>query len=458
MKTAIRKHLRDVLALAAMAAVAIGVASYILGQQGFRAPGWVPVVGDDRYVVEAAFSDAQAVVAGQGQTVNIAGVAVGDVTEVRLEDGRAIVRMDIERRYAPVFRDATILLRPRTPLKDMYLSLDPGSPAAGEVPDGGRLPVSSTAPDIDPDEILAELDTDVRDYLRVLLSAGSEAFRDGEPGGDPRAPSAAAVADLQGTLKRFEPLARDGRAIGEELAKRRRNIARAVHSFGEVSSELAAVDDELGRLVGSLDANFGALASQDANIRAALERLPGALRETELTLRSVDGFSRELGPAMEALAPFARELGPALRETRGFMTDTTPVIRDRLRPFSRDVRPVVRELRPAARDLGASVPRLSRTIGVVDTLLDTLAYNPPGREEGYLFWASWLNHVAASAVSAQDAHGALTRGVFLASCPTLQTLETLEVSNEGLRALLLLLDRPDIREVCPQFAVPELTP
>ena len=68
--------------------VAIGVAGYILVNQRFYLPAWVPVVGTDFYEVEAELSTAQAVVPGQGQTVNIAGVKVGEIGEVKLEDGR----------------------------------------------------------------------------------------------------------------------------------------------------------------------------------------------------------------------------------------------------------------------------------------------------------------------------------------------------------------------------------
>ena len=65
---------------------------------------------------------------GQGQTVRVAGMRVGDVGEVKLEDGKALIRMDLDQEYDDLVReDATVLLRPRTGLKDMFLALDPGS-------------------------------------------------------------------------------------------------------------------------------------------------------------------------------------------------------------------------------------------------------------------------------------------------------------------------------------------
>ena len=101
---------------------------------------------------------------------------VGLVGGVKLEDGQAVVTMNIFKQYAPIYRNATVLLRPRTPLKDMYLALDPGTKQAGAVPDGGMLGAGSTTPDVDLDQILASLDADTRNYLLLLLSGGAQAF------------------------------------------------------------------------------------------------------------------------------------------------------------------------------------------------------------------------------------------------------------------------------------------
>ncbi len=49
----------------------------------------MPVLGTEFYELKAELPTAQAVVPGQGQTVNIAGVKVGEVGDVRLENGRA---------------------------------------------------------------------------------------------------------------------------------------------------------------------------------------------------------------------------------------------------------------------------------------------------------------------------------------------------------------------------------
>jgi phospholipid/cholesterol/gamma-HCH transport system substrate-binding protein len=49
-----------------------------------------------------------------------------------------------------------------------------------------------------------------------------------------------------------------------------------------------------------------------------------------------------------------------------------------------------------------------------------LGHNPPGNDEGYLYWLAWFAHNGASVTSTQDAHGAVLRGLGLVSCDTLR--------------------------------------
>ena len=66
MKTAIRKHLIDFLAVLGLVLISAVVAVEILSNQRLTLPAWVPVVGKDFYEIEAELSTAQAVTPGQG--------------------------------------------------------------------------------------------------------------------------------------------------------------------------------------------------------------------------------------------------------------------------------------------------------------------------------------------------------------------------------------------------------
>jgi phospholipid/cholesterol/gamma-HCH transport system substrate-binding protein len=443
-KRAILIHRADFIAIVTLVVLAAATVIYVLEHQ----PAFT--FGQSYYVVRAEFQTGAAVTAGQGQAVTIAGVEVGLVGGVKLEHGRAVVTMDIFKKYAPIYRNATVLLRPRTPLKDMYLALDPGTRSAGAIPNGGELGAASTDPDIDVDQILSSLDVDSRTFLLMLLSGGAQVFHD--HGATGAAPSPEAVNDLRATLKRFAPLNRDTQTLTKLLATRSQDIRRAIHNLQAVVTTVGGVNSELTSLIRASNTNFSAISSQDANLQSALTLLPGTLRQTATTLGQVKGFANASGSALQQLEPFAKSLAPALEATRPLFRDTLSSIRDQLRPFAVAAQPLAKILRPASSSLARATPDLVRTLGVLNTLFNTLAYQPPGKEQGYLFWGSWLSHIAASLTDQQDAQGAIVRGVFMATCPELNLFEVaLTHSNPALGPLVDLLNAPDWSTITSAF-------
>ena len=122
MKLAIKNHLSDVVAILALVVLSIVVAGYILNHERLR----FPLIQSAPFKLYAQFSTAQAVMPGQGQSVRVSGVQVGDIGAVTLKSGLAVVEMDIDQKYKTLIRqDATALLRPRTGLKDMFIEVDP---------------------------------------------------------------------------------------------------------------------------------------------------------------------------------------------------------------------------------------------------------------------------------------------------------------------------------------------
>ncbi len=440
MRRLIENHALNLAALVLLVVVGLAVGGYILSNQRLYLPSWVPFIGSDFVRYKAMLPSAQSITPGQGQTVNVAGVPVGEITDVRLVDGRAEISMDIRRRYTPIYRDATALVRPRTGLNDMLIELAPGSKGAGVRPPREPIPVSRTLSNVNLDEILAALDKDTRTYLQLLVAGGGQAL-----GGNGR--------ELSATLKRFEPTGVLLRQVTEKVAERRDNVARAVRSFRLLTESLAGKDEDLAELVDSSNAVFAAFAREEDRLRETLRELPPALRSTTDAMTRVDALARELGPALGDLRPAARDLGPALRESQPFLRETTPVVERQLRPFARETLPVVRSLRPAARDLAQVTPDLTRSFGVVNSLLNTLAYDKPrDGHDSYLFWLGWANHLGNALFATQDANGPIRKGVVQVSCASLGVLENLQRVNEQLGVLVGLLNAPTVPEVCPALA------
>src|ERR687897_2943856 len=102
MATAIRKHLRDFIAVAALLLVALATTWVILQEQRLR----IPILEEKPFELKAEFETAQAVVPGQGQTIRVAGVRNGDVQDVEVENGVGVVTFAIDREFLPIYRDA----------------------------------------------------------------------------------------------------------------------------------------------------------------------------------------------------------------------------------------------------------------------------------------------------------------------------------------------------------------
>jgi phospholipid/cholesterol/gamma-HCH transport system substrate-binding protein len=404
----VRRYALVMAAIVFFVIVAGGVAGYILDQVRFRWP-W-----DDVMEVEVEFPHSQAVTPGQGQEVTVAGVKVGDVGPVTLEDGHAVVRLDLlPSEVGPVYRNATVIMRPKTLIQDQSIALDPGTPDSslpdrGRLHDGDSLGLEASQVNVNTDEILATLDVDTRDYLKTLLDAGGQGLK--ERG-----------LDLRALLEQSEPTFAQTRRVTRSLAARRRMVRRLVTNLRRLSEATTAKDEELASLVDASAVTFGAIGEREAELTQAVERLPDALAAGRGALRDGRALAREAAPALQALRPAVRRLGPALDAAQPLLRSATPIVRDDLRPLVREATPLFRRLRPSLRDLNRATPTLVRTGRVLNYLANELGYNPPGSEEGFLFHLAWFVHNTLSTGQVEDAHGSVIRGLAMFSCDTVGT-------------------------------------
>jgi phospholipid/cholesterol/gamma-HCH transport system substrate-binding protein len=422
MTVAIRKHFRDFLAVAGLVVVALAITYIIVQHQRLR----IPILEEKPFELKAEFETAQAVTPGQGQTVVVAGVKIGEISKVELENGKAVVTMDIERKFLPIYKNATAIVRPRTGLQDVFIELDPGSKSAGDFSDGDTISLANTQPSVNLDQILGALDGDTQAYLRTLIVSGGQGLK-----GQSR--------NLGKLLGGLGPINRELAKLNTLVATRRQNLSHLIHNLNILTSAVGDDGDQLAQLVDSSNSTLGAIASQDLNVRRAVALLPGTLSTARTTLGKVNGFAARLGPTFNDLRPFARNLDELNASVRQVST-TAPVIKNQIRPFVRAARQPVRDLRPASRRLAKTTPRLTDLTVELNRLTNMAAYNPrgaeppgtPGRDEGYLFWLGWLAHNGNSVFSAQDANGDLRRIYLTAGCSTLLTLATQSTPIPGL--------------------------
>jgi phospholipid/cholesterol/gamma-HCH transport system substrate-binding protein len=347
--------------------------------------------------------------------VNVAGVQVGEIGGVKLVGGRAVVQMNLTSGdLGSVYRNAHLQLRPKPGLNDMAVEMDPGRPDPslpdrGKLHDGDTLPIDSTRPNVNPDQVLAALDTDTRRYLEAFVNAGG-------PGLEGRG------ADLRRVLAATQPTFAETRRVTKAIADRREKVARLVSNLRLLAHAAASKDRELASLVDASSAVFTTLGRRDADLQAAIARLPGALHATRTALTATRGLAIDAGPALRDLRPVAVELAPALVQARPLLHDATPVVQHGLRPLVRRATPLLAALRPSVDRIGGVTPALIDVAHVLNRAVNELGYNPPGPEEGYLYWLAWYIHDGNSVLAVEDAHGVAWRGLVMFGCSTLGSI------------------------------------
>lgn len=406
----LRRQLRgrfgDILALIVLTLIGLATLLGILSQQKAALPGWIPVFGQDFFALEAEFTTGQAIMAGQGQAITISGVQVGKVSTVRLEDGKAIIGMNVEPQYAElIHEDAEALMRPKTSLNDMIIDIEPGI-GPEKVEENFVLPVANTAPHVNPEDFIQTFDGDTQDYLRLLISGGAQGLAG--DGGE----------ELGGIFRRFYPFVRDVAKLNKEVAKRRHALARVIHNFGLLTEELGRNDEVIRRWVRDSADALQPFADEADSLEAALRELPSTLQTTDDALTAASELSVNLGPALTELIPQANALGPALDATAEMFEKTTPVLKDQVRPFTRQVMPMMREAQKGSTPLRKTVQYFGDSVGELNYAFNMLAYNPGEQNPGYLFYLPWMNHTMNANYSTVDAAGPIRRAMILASCNT----------------------------------------
>jgi phospholipid/cholesterol/gamma-HCH transport system substrate-binding protein len=307
--TAARPRRRALGALALLGAVA---ATILLWQR--------PNPFASHEIVHAVISDAGGL-ASIGADVRVAGVPVGQVTDIRRRGAAAELTLTIDPSAGVVHRDATISLRPRLIFEGTaYVELALGSPAAPRL--GTRaLPLSQTSTYVPLADALSVLRAPVRADVHAVVRAAGAALTGTAPG------------ELRATLSAAPRLTSDVAAL-----------ARA--AGGPDGVELHAAVESLARIAGTIAGQSPALeqaATATARTAAALETGGGAhLDATLAELPSTAHALRSGGVAAADLAGRLRTLVLALEPGAAAMPATLHLVR----PVLRAATPVLRSISP----------------------------------------------------------------------------------------------------------------
>jgi phospholipid/cholesterol/gamma-HCH transport system substrate-binding protein len=384
---------RDLGVVAGLLVLGLGAGGYILAHQRVVWP-WAA-----RVDYQADFQAAPGISPGNGQEVRIAGVTVGEVSKAEVtKEGRARLTLALQEQHRRVYGNARAYLRPKSPLNDMYVLLDPGGPPAPKLPMGAVIPVTSTARPVEIDEVTSHLDQRARHNLGVLLAETDAAL------------AATHAARIPGDLAAADSTLVALRPVVEALETRRERLARLVTALADVATATGQDDARLAHLAASARTTLEALEARDAELDATLAALPGFTADLQRSSTAVAGLGAELDPALDGIRAAADRLPGALAGATGVI-DRLGSTFDRAGPVVSAARPLVADLRPfVARARGALDDTVAWT-GRLDPITANLV--------GHLPDVVALVYQMNSATSIEDANGPILRGLLLVGSDTL---------------------------------------
>jgi virulence factor Mce-like protein len=107
--------------------------------------------------------------------LRVAGVKAGQVTQIHNQGGIAVVEIQVDPEYLPVYRDAHAIVRPKNLLGETYVEVDKGTKNSGEMHQGQTIHLDHTITPVQVDEVLNALDPDTRTKLQIVINSLGEA-------------------------------------------------------------------------------------------------------------------------------------------------------------------------------------------------------------------------------------------------------------------------------------------
>ena len=339
-----------------------------------KLPGWVPVLGHNYYTLKADFQTAQAVTPGQGQAVTIAGREGRRSRKRRPARRRSpSVTMKVTPKYAHFYRNATLLLRPKTQLQDITVEVNPGTPSAGKL----RERRSAAALADRPERQLRRIPRRPR-RRNARLPAGAAGRRRRRRSTTTAARSrrrSSASSPRRATAQRSSASSQSARPTSRRSIHNFSLLMRSARHQGQADRPARR---RLQRRVPDLRQG-GRRTSQ-----STLHLLPGALHKTGNGLGKLATATDVIGPALHKLDPFAKALGPA--------QEATQTARDQDDADHQERNPAVRARNPAdgqrtralaPKALGEAFPKLATSFSVLNEFFNELAYNPGKGKAGF---------------------------------------------------------------------------
>jgi ABC-type transporter Mla subunit MlaD len=285
--------------------------------------------------------------------VRSSGVPIGKVKSKRrpASGNKTVVTVELERKFAPLDRDARVTMRTKTPARRALPRGDPGPARRSRHPENGRLPDARVEATVELDEVLGILDAPTRKLFRIWQQDLGAAAK----------PNAQNLNDAFGNLPQF---AATGTDLFQVLEGQDRALSSLIRNTGVTFGALTEREDELRDLVVNTDRAFSATSQEQEALAETFRIFPTFLDESRATVRNLESFSVQARPVIRDLQPALADLRPALADVRALAPD--------LEEFFRELDPLIdvsKQGLPALRD---TLKGLEPVLGQLQPFLEEL--------------------------------------------------------------------------------------
>lgn len=306
--------------------------------------------------VEIEFKNVGTLAAGDEVREN--GVQIGRVSDVFLDDGTTVVRVQLEG-DVPVYSDARAIISDKSALAARYVELHRGSPGSTELKEGERITVEQTMSATDLGNLLDVFDEQTRTQLKSAV---------GELGRG----AAGQSKNLHAVLEKAPALLTDASTVTSALASPEADLASLLNNVEDLTTEFQGRGDDISKLVTGLDKTLRALNVDDGKpLTMTVDELPAMLDTARANLKTLDAPLADTESAVKGLREGTAALGEATPDLRGFLRESVepltkvPGVVDQATPAVKDLTRTVADLRPLAPNLSEGLSNAVRPLEVL---------------------------------------------------------------------------------------------
>lgn len=279
-----------------------------------------------------------------GGTVKVNGFKAGRITTLDVKDGKALVGLSLDHKFAPLHDGAKVVVDWKALLGERVVDISDGAATNAAIPRDGMISGTQAAP-VELDKVLNTLTPKVRTQLTSLVRSLDSTVSGGTNEANLKATIQNAGPALQALGDVLRAVGTDGPAI--------KNLVSRLNGMVTL---LAARDGDVRTMIDALSNLTAQTAAQRANLSASLKLLPGTLETATSVLGNVPSTVDKANPLLQSLRKSTSQL---------------PQVANNLQP-------VLTTLQPVAQRLNTTLASAAQLLKLTPGLLDSANGTVPG--------------------------------------------------------------------------------